>query len=123
MEIYGAIEGYENYSISSWGKVYKVDGKTINFLPEASTIELYMKEIKPEETKKGYLRVALFKDGKRKWFKVHRLVAQAFIENPDNKSQVNHKDGNKKNNSVTNLEWVTDEENKEHQKRMNNGVI
>lgn len=123
MEIYEMVKGYENYTVSSWGKVYKVVSKTLTILPEASVVDNYLKEIKPQETSKGYLRVRLVKDGQKKWFKVHRLVAQAFIENPDNKSQVNHKDGNKKNNSVTNLEWVTDEENKEHQKRMNEGII
>lgn len=101
MEIYRDIEGYEGkYQITSWGRVYSVDKE---------------KFLRQEETEKGYLRVDLFDDyGKRKHHKVHRLVAMAFIPNPDNKPQVNHKDGNKKNNSITNLEWVTDEENKEH---------
>lgn len=106
MEIFKDIEGYEGYRISSWGKV-SYDGILIN----------------PQETKKGYLRVPLYKNKKRKWFKVHRLVANAFIPNPYNKPQVNHKDGNKQNNSFTNLEWVTDEENKEHQKKMNEGIL
>jgi hypothetical protein len=51
-------------------------------------------------------------------FLVHRLVAKAFIPNPNGKPQVNHKDGNNQNNSITNLEWSTDEENKEHQREM-----
>ena len=50
--------------------------------------------------------------------KVHRLVAQAFIPNLEGKPQVNHKDGNKQNNSITNLEWVTNEENCEHARRL-----
>ena len=101
MEIYKDIEGYEGkYQITSWGRVYSVDKE---------------KFLRQEETEKGYLRVDLFDEsGKRKHHKVHRLVAVAFIPNPENKPQVNHKDGNKKNNSITNLEWVTDEENKEH---------
>jgi hypothetical protein len=57
-------------------------------------------------------------NGRRKHHKVHRLVAKAFIPNPEGKQQVNHKDGNKQNNSITNLEWVTDEENKIHQKHI-----
>lgn len=118
LEKYGKIDGYDNYTISSWGKVYKVVSRINYSLHEAYTIDNFLKEVKVETTSKGYLRVPLFKDGKRKWHKVHRLVAQAFIPNPDNKPQVNHIDGNKQNNSVTNLEWVTDEENKLHRKKI-----
>ena len=102
MEIYRDIEGYEGkYQITSWGRVFNVN--TESFL-------------RTEKNKKGYLRVDLIdRCGKRTHHKVHRLVAKAFIQNPDGKPQVNHKDGNKENNSVTNLEWVTDAENKEHQ--------
>ena len=58
----------------------------------------------------GYMQVKV--SGKQIY--VHRLVAQAFIPNPDNKPQVNHKDGNKANNNVNNLEWVTNKENISH---------
>lgn len=68
----------------------------------------------------GYLQVILYKDKKRITGKVHRLVAKAFIENQYNKPQVNHKDGNKLNNHVSNLEWMTNKENKRH--AMDTGV-
>ena len=62
----------------------------------------------------GYKVVALTKDGKQKLYKVHRLVATVFVENPMNKPQVNHIDGNKHNNNAENLEWVTASENTKH---------
>lgn len=65
---------------------------------------------------RGYLRVALFKTNREKRYKVHRLVAEAFIPNPQGLPQVNHKDGNKANNCVSNLEWVTNEQNMKHAK-------
>ena len=63
------------------------------------------KFLKPGLTKDGYNRVILCKEGKRKTNYIHRLVAEAFIPNPDNLPQVNHKDENKQNNCVNNLEW------------------
>ena len=110
MEIYKDIVGYEGkYQVTSWGRVYNVETE---------------KFINPEEHCKGYLRVDLFdRFGKRKHMKVHRLVAKAFIPNPDNKPQVNHKDGNNQNNSVTNLEWTTNRENAEHANLMRTGIL
>lgn len=70
--------------------------------------------LKPQKTKFGYLQVNLYKDGKRKMLKVHRLVAIAFITNPENKRTVNHKDENKLNNCVENLEWMSIKENNEY---------
>ena len=68
------------------------------------------RKVKPQPNGKGYLRVSI--GGKLKF--VHRLVAEKYIPNPENKPQVNHKDGNKLNNSVDNLEWVTNMENRKH---------
>lgn len=66
--------------------------------------------LKPQLNGKGYLRVSI---GKKLMF-VHRLVAEKYIPNPNNLPQVNHKDGNKLNNSVDNLEWVSNKQNREH---------
>jgi hypothetical protein len=62
----------------------------------------------------GYLKTDLYMDGKRKTKRINRIVAQAFIPNPENKPEVNHKDGNKLNNNVSNLEWNTKPENVKH---------
>jgi len=72
------------------------------------------KYLKLSKSKTGYLVVNVRVGGLRQPVYVHRLVAEAFIPNPDNKPFVNHKDGNKENNTLLNLEWVTDQENKEH---------
>lgn len=66
--------------------------------------------LKPQPNSKGYLRVCI---GKKLYF-VHRLVAEKYIANPDNLPQVNHIDGNKLNNCVDNLEWVSNQENRNH---------
>jgi hypothetical protein len=101
------IRGYEDiYSIDADGNVYSYHTNRV---------------IKTKTAKNGYKIICLHKNGKRKWLLVHRLVADAFIENPENKSQVNHKDLDKKNNSVNNLEWVTSSENMQHAKQ--NGKV
>lgn len=71
--------------------------------------------VKPQKNGKGYLRVAI--GGKLEF--VHRLVATIYIPNPNNKPQVNHKNGNKLDNNVQNLEWVTNSENRTHAVRHN----
>lgn len=95
-EIWKDIDGYEGlYEVSNLGKVKSLGN-------EFSRKEKILKQGKK---KNGYLYVILWKEGKYKTCLVHRLVAQAFLENPNNYSCVNHKDENKENNCVENLEW------------------
>lgn len=70
--------------------------------------------LKTQKDKKGYHRLRVTIEGEKRSYKLHREVARAFIPNCDNLPQVNHKDGNKDNNSVANLEWVTNRDNAHH---------
>lgn len=72
------------------------------------------RKLTPNRHPQGYLRLGLLTGGKRKFFNIHRLVAQSFIPNPDNKPFVNHIDGDKSNNHVENLEWCDQSENMKH---------
>jgi len=102
MNIWKDISGYEGlYQVSNTGIVRNIrsDKKGI---------------LKGSDNGHGYLQFSLYKTGKIKTYKAHRLVANAFIPNTDNKQDVNHKDGNKYNNKVENLEWVTKSENLKH---------
>lgn len=102
------IKGYENkYQISNLGRVKALDYRRTG-----------KEQIISIKNNKGYSEVALWKDSKRKMFMVHRLVAQAFIPNPNNLPQVNHKDENKTNNIVENLEWCTQSYNNSYGTRL-----
>lgn len=80
---------------------------------------LYREKIrKPQRNKQGYLRVILHKSDIKKYFPIQRLVAIAFVPNPENKPQVNHKNGIKDDNRACNVEWVTNGENQEHSYRI-----
>lgn len=105
-EIWRWVIGYEGlYMVSSLGRVMSVPSAAIygHVLAQSE---------KPPGS--GYMTVCLCKDNEKKYCRVHRLVAQAFISNTDRKPEVNHKNGNRSDNSVENLEWVTRSENELH---------
>lgn len=96
-EIWKTIEDYPNYMVSNMGRVKNLRGKG--------------KILKIKKEKNGYIRINLYKKGVNKHFSVHRLVAQAFIPNPENKPQIDHINTNRTDNRVENLRWVTRIEN------------
>jgi hypothetical protein len=84
------------------------------FISEEGRIYKNSKEISRSKMTRGYLSCSLYKDGKQKTHYVHRLVAELYIPNPNNKPYVNHINGDKEDNRVKNLEWCTPEENSQH---------
>ena len=103
-EHWRGVPGYEGlYLISSWGRVFGVRRGKLRKL---------------NVTDRGYLQVMLSKDGHRAYLLVHRLVAEVFIPNPENKPHINHKNGDKRDNRVGNLEWCTVGENLLHRHRV-----
>ena len=106
MDKYYKIKGYEDYYITKSGKIFST---------------LTNKELKFDKSCHGYCKVKLMdrRLGRFINLQVHRIVATQFIPNPNNLPEVNHKDGNKSNNSVYNLEWCTAEYNRRHAKEAN----
>lgn len=99
-EIWKDIDGCEGlYQVSNLGRVKRVTTGRV---------------LKGSKITGGYLGVSLYKNSVMSTKKIHRLVAEAFIPNPESKSQVNHIDENKTNNKVSNLEWMTAKENSNH---------
>lgn len=114
IEIWKDVIGYEfSYQVSSFGRVKSLERiiKRNSVFGDKKNKE---KIIKPSITNGNYYRLNLKKTNNTKSFSIHRLVALHFIPNPENKPQVNHKDGDKLNNNYTNLEWVTSKENIKH---------
>lgn len=116
LEIWKDIEGYEGlYQVSNLGRVKSLERTIVRsdgqkrFLPE--------KILSCSLDDRGYVRAKMCRNNKHISKRVHRLVAETFIDNPDNKIEVNHKDGIKTNNKISNLEWATGYENLKHAHR------
>ena len=104
-EIWKDIEGYEGlYQVSNLGRV-----KSLNYKRSGRE-----KILKPDKSKTGYLYLCLYKNNKRNHCRIHRLVANAFIENPNNYPYINHIDECKSNNNISNLEWCSPKYNINH---------
>lgn len=113
------IDGYEGYyQISNLGRVKSLERKVVGYYGADRTLKERIKSLQKSD---GYLTVSLSKNGKNKRYKIHRLLAKAFIPNPENKKCINHKNGIKTDNRIENLEWVTRKENLQHAHR--NGLI
>jgi len=107
-EIWKDIDGYEgSYQVSNTGKVRSLDRKVHNYIKTGRVL-------KAKNNGHGYLDVSLSGKTKQKHAYIHILVAKAFIPNPNSYEQVNHKDFNKANNCVDNLEWVSRKQNLLH---------
>lgn len=119
-EIWLPLVGYEiYYEVSNLGRIRSFD-REVNTKNNSTQIR-QGKVLKQYLTHNGYLRVVVTKGNKRKSNPVHRLIANTFIPNPENKPEINHKDGYKTNNVITNLEWVTRKENMIH--AVNTGLV
>lgn len=107
-------EGY--YQVSNLGRIKSLD----RVIVDKNGVEMQIPSIikKLQKSKTGYWCIELWRHNKLKYVKVHRLIADAFIPNPENKPQVNHIDSNRLNNDISNLEWCTPSENTIHAVRL-----
>lgn len=113
-EIWKDVVGYEGiYEVSNYGRVRTHKDKTT--YTQRHGIRHWKQRILKEKSRTNRdVRISLWKNGRSKDYLVHRLVAEAFIQNPDKKPTINHIDGNPRNNHVDNLEWATYYENNNH---------
>lgn len=116
MEIWKDVLGYEGlYAVSSEGNIKSLERTVINKNgKEQKYPERFLKFDTNAASNSDYYRVTFSKDHKVKRYSVHRVVAEAFIPNPENKPHINHLDNDGTNNSITNLEWCTHSENMLH---------
>jgi len=113
VEVWKPIAGFEGlYEVSNLGQVKSLE--RLRITKGGGITKVCERILKQTLNKFGYCKVTLTKAGKHHFFVAHRLVAMAFIPNPEIKPEINHKDGNKQNNCVDNLEWCTPTENKRH---------
>lgn len=106
MEVWKEIDGYnQRYEVSNYGRVRSKDMVVNGRLQNCHKIKGRI--LKPHTDKEGYKGIVLCINQKRKTFRLHRLVAAAFIPNPENKPCIDHIDGNRANNHADNLRWVT----------------
>ena len=117
-EVWKDIQGYEGYfQVSNLSNVRSLDRITIGrYGMQKRKGKLMTQHIDQD----GYMKVGITKEKVRKHYFVHRLISIAFINNSGNKAQINHKDGNKQNNSLSNLEWCSITENNNH--ALNSGL-
>lgn len=113
-ELWKDIPNYENiYQASNLGRIRTHINKT-TYTERHGVRHWKQRILKPKITKDGNHRVSLWKNGKEKTMLVHRLVGMAWIPNPNNLATINHKDGNRYNNNINNLEWLSIGDNIRH---------